>query len=174
MSKKLVTILGVTTIAIITAVYLYLGGLNSVEYSLENISDYNLVGIPFEGKAKDKAIEEAYFEAKAYIENGTISGTLALVHYNDTTLEKDEQKLFIGIKLNGGTSKVPENYERITIPARMAMRATIEAHNSVMPSPHKIEETLYQKAEELNLKLQDFTVEQYVSANLLIIDMIAK
>ncbi|MFY0593763.1 hypothetical protein [Roseivirga sp.] len=174
MKKRTVTILGFSAIAVITAVYFYLGGLNSVEYSVENVSDYNLIGVPFKGKAKDKAIEEAYFEAKEYVESGSIAGTLTLVHYNDTTLADGEQKLFIGIKLDAGIADLPANYERMTIPVKRVVRASIEAHNSVMPSPGKIEDNLYKRADELNIRLQDFTIEQYVSANLLIIDVPAK
>lgn len=174
MNKRTITILGLTTIAIITAVYFYLGGLNSVEYTVENVSDYNLVGTHFIGKADSSAIEDAFFEAKGYLENKTLTGSLIIVHYNDSTLEDDQQKLFIGVKLDQGTSRLPENYTRVTIPAQRAVRATIEAHNSVMPSPKTIENNLRDKATESNIRLQDFTVEQYVSANLLIVDMLAK
>ena len=174
MNKRVITTIGVSLIVLITAAYFYLGGLNSVEYTVENISDYNLVGVPFRGKAKSKEIEEAFFNAKGYLENGSLDGILVLVHYNDTTLADDEQKLFIGIKLNEGASNLPPEYSRITIPAQRAVRATIEAHNSVMPSPAKIEENLRQKAADLSIELQDFTIEQYVSANQLIIDMMAR
>lgn len=174
MNKRIITIIGVSLIVLITAAYFYLGGLNSVEYTVENVSDYNLAGVPFQGKAKSKAIEEAFFKAKDYIADGTLDGVLVLVHYNDTTLADDEQKLFIGIKLDAGASNLPAEYSRITIPAQRVVRATIEAHNSVMPSPQKIEENLKQKAADLSIELQDFTIEQYISANQLIIDMMAR
>jgi len=174
MNKRIITVIGFTILAFITAAYFYLGGLNSVEYTVENVSDYNLVGVPYEGKAKSKVIEEAYFRAKDYLDEGTLSGTLILVHYNDSTLAEGNERLFIGIKLDGGVSNLPADYQRITIPAQRAVRATIEAHNSVMPSPKKIEENLKLKAEALNIALQDFTVEQYISENLLIIDMLAR
>lgn len=174
MNKRIITVIGVSLIVLITAAYFYLGGLNSVAYTVEEVNDYNLVGIPFQGKAKSKAIEEAFFKAKDYLADGTLNGTLILVHYNDTTLADGEQKLFIGVKLEGGVANLPAEYSRITIPVQRVVRATIEAHNSVMPSPAKIEENLRQKAADLSIELQDFTIEQYVSANQLIIDMMAR
>ncbi len=174
MNKGKITILGISAIIIITAVYFYLGGLNKVEYTIENASDYNLVGVSYQGKADSSAIEEAYFRARDLVEAGEIEGTLTIIHYNDSTLLEDEQKLFVGIKLNRGISDLPEGYSRITIPTTRIVRATIEAHNSVMPSPKSIENNLREKATQANIRLQEFTVEQYVSVNQIIIDMLAK
>lgn len=174
MNKGKITILGISAIIIITAVYFYLGGLNKVEYTIESVSDYNLIGIPYQGKADSSAIEEAYFRARDLVQEGKIDGTLTIIHYNDTTLAEDEQKLFVGIKLNKGISDLPSGYARITIPTTRIVRATIEAHNSVMPSPKAIEDNLREKADQANIRLQDFTVEQYVSENQIIIDMLSK
>ena len=174
MSKKGKIITGLVAFIIIVGTYLYLGGLNKVEYSVESVSDYNLVGVHFQGEGDSKEIEEAFFTAKDYIESGRLKGILTLVHYNDTTLADEELKMFIGVKLEAGTSNLPEGYERLTIPASNAVRAQIEAHNVVMPSPTTIEAKMRETAKEARLELQDFTIEQYISENLLIIDMPAK
>ena len=108
MNKRLVTVLGVVAIIVITAIYMYLGGLNKVEYSVERVSDYNLVGILFEGEGDSKDIETAFFEAKDYIDTNQLTGVLTLVHYNDTTIAEDIVKMFIGVKLETGTSNIPE------------------------------------------------------------------
>ncbi|MCO6359984.1 hypothetical protein [Roseivirga pacifica] len=174
MNKKTITVIGILAIAAITAGYMYLGGLNKIDYSVENISDYNLVGEHFQGNGDDAKIEEAFIRARGYVEDGTLNGVLTLVHYNDTTLVDKEIKLFIGVALNKGTANLPDGYQRLTIPAKRAMRATIEAHNVVMPSPETIEDNLIEKAAEYGFKLQDFTIEQYISEQQLIIDMPAK
>lgn len=174
MSKKGKIITGLAAFVIIVGTYLYLGGLNKVEYSVENVSDYNLVGVHFQGEGDSPDIEKAFFDAKEKIESGRLKGVLTLVHYNDTTLAEEELKMFIGVKLESGTSDLPEGYERLTIPAVNTVRAQIEAHNVVMPSPGTIESRMRETAKEARLELQDFTIEQYVSANLLIIDMPAK
>lgn len=174
MNKRTITAIGVTIIVAITVAYFYLGGMNSVEYTIENVGDYNLVGVPFQGKGDSKEIEEAFFEAKRYLDEGTLEGVLTIVHYQDSTLAEEEQKLFIGIKLNRGASELPLGYERLTIPAQRTVRATIEAHNVVMPSPETIENNIREKALELNIAVQDFTIEQYVSEKQLLIDMPAR
>ncbi len=174
MNKKVITLIGLVIIVIITAAYFYLGGLNKVAYTIEDVTDYNVVGTHFKGKSDSKKMEDAFFKAKDYIDDNTLNGVLTIIHYNDSTLEDGEQKLFIGIKLESGTADLPGDYTRITIPTRRAVRATIEAHNVVMPSPKTIENNLREKALESSISLQDFTIEQYISENLLIIDMVAK
>lgn len=174
MSKKGKVIAGLVAFVVIVGAYFYLGGLNKVEYSVERVSDYNLVGVHFQGEGDSKEIEEAFFTAKEYVESGKLKGILTLVHYNDTTLADEELKMFIGIKLESGTSDLPANYERLTIPASNTVRAQIEAHNVVMPSPTTIEARLRETAKEARLELQNFTIEQYVSENLLVIDMPVK
>lgn len=156
------------------AIYFYLGGLNSVEVTVEEVSDYNLVGIKFTGFSDSDTLRDAFTDAREYVENGRLEGVLTLVHYKDSTLKEDHVKVFVGIKLDKGTSDIPGNYKRLTIPARRAVRATIEAHNSVMPNSETIEERILEKAEEMRFDLLDFTIEQYISEKKLLIDMPAR
>ena len=175
MSKKqYIGITALVTIIIFGTLYIYLGGLNKVEYTVENVSDYNLVGRHFQGKASSNEVEAYFFEAKSLLADGRLNGTLTLVHYNDTTLSEEEVKLFIGVILKEGIDALPTDYDRLTIPAQRAMRATIEAHNIVMPSPQTIEQNLREKAEEYTIRLQNFTIEQYLGEKELLIDMPAR
>jgi len=171
MNKKATLLAIAVAISVLVIGYMYLGGLNKVEITLEPVSDYNLVGVHYQGRHKSKKIEAAFVDAKEYLENKRLQGVLTLVHYNDSTLVDDHVKLFIGIKLLMGTSDLPDGYKRLTIPAFNAIRATIEAHNVVMPSPESIENSMREKAEQLNLRLQDFTIEQYISERELLIEM---
>ncbi len=171
MNRKVTLVAIAVAILILIVGYFYLGGLNKVEITIENVSDYNLVGMHFQGKTKSDTLETAFFEAREYVQSGELNGVLTLIHYNDTTLEEGIVKMFVGVKLNSGTSNFPDHYQRLTIPANRSIRATIEAHNVVMPSPETIEGQIKEKANELNLDLQEFTIEQYVSARELLIDM---
>lgn len=174
MNKK-VTLLAIgVAILVLIVGYTYLGGLNKVEITLESVSDYNLVGIHYEGSEKGEDIEEAFTQAREYLLNNRLNGVLTLVHYNDSTLSEKQVKLFVGIKLNAGTSDLPKGYKRLTIPASNAIRATIEAHNVVMPTPENIEKSMIEKATQLNLRLQNFTIEQYLSERNLLIEMPVK
>lgn len=175
MNKK--QYIGITlaiTAVIVGVGYVYLGGLNKVEYTVENVSDYNIVGRHFEGKSDDSQLEQAFFEAKDLLSDGRLNGTLALVHYNDTSLAEGNVKMFIGVLISEGVEALPVDYDRLTIPANRAIRATIEAHNVVMPSPQTIENNLREKAEEYSMRLQDFTIEQYIGSRQLLIDMPAR
>lgn len=174
MNKKVTLLAIVVAISVLVIGYFYLGGLNKVTISLESVSDYNLVGIHYQGREKNEAIEKAFITAREHLENGRLNGVLTLVHYNDSTLADKQVKLFVGIKLNQGTSDLPEGYKRLTIPASNAIRATIEAHNVVMPTPENIEKSMIEKATQLNLRLQDFTIEQYLSERDLLIEIPVK
>lgn len=171
MNKKV--ILGILAIMVVGggAAYFYLGGLNSVEVTVEEVNDYNIVGIKFRGNGDSDTLRDAFFDAREHVEKGSVKGILTLIHYKDTTLTDEQVNVFVGIKLNQGTSDIPAGYQRLTIPARRAVRATIEAHNSVMPNSGTIEERLLEKAEEMRFELSDFTIEQYISETVLMIDM---
>ena len=171
MGKKQILIIGAVAVAAIIGFYVYLGGLNEVKVSVEQVSDYHLVGKPFKGKANDPFIEGAFFEARQYLESQKLNGILTIVHYKDTTLNNKEIKLFIGVKLNKGIADLPEGYQRLTIPAQRAIRATIEAHNVVMPKPSSIESDIKEKAQILDLKMASVTIEQYLSERELLVDI---
>lgn len=174
MKRKGLVISGAIAIVIIMVTYIYLGGLNSVEYTVEKVSDYNLVGVPFQGEGDSPEIEEIFFEARDYAMSGDLDGVLTIVHYKDTTLADEELKMFIGVKLNSGTSDIPDHYERLTIPATRSVRATIDASNVVRPKPNTIEARIKEEAKGQEIELRDFTIEQYISETKLIIDMPAK
>ena len=158
------------------AYYVYSGGLNSIEYTVENVSDYHVVGRMFEGELDAEEIEEYFFEAKDLVFGGLIDGNLTMVHYNDSTLGKKETKLFIGVLLNqlGDSIGVPSDYELIIFKASKAVRASIYSDNSVRPGASTIEERLKEKAKVERLNLQNFTIEKYLSEEELVIDMLVK
>lgn len=168
--RAIIALLGIMIIGG-AAIYFYLGGLNTVEVTVENVGDYNLVGVHFSGEGDSDTLRDAFFEARDYVQSGRLNGILTLLHYNDTTLEESQVRVFVGVNLNQGTSDLPSGYERLTIPARRTVRATIEAHNSVMPNSQTIENRLLEKADEMRFELQSFTIEQYISERKLLIDM---
>ena len=171
MNRK--SILGLVAVMIIggAAVYFYLGGLNQVEVNVESVSDYNLVGFHFQGEGDSDTLRKGWQQAKEYIESGRLKGTVTVLHYKDSTLEDGQVKVFMGVRLDQGTSDLPGNYTRLTVPARRAIRASISAHNMVMPNSETIEERLLKKAEESRLELQNFTIEQYLNEKELWVDM---
>lgn len=170
MKKSIIAMLAIMLAGAI-GVYFYLGGLNTVEVTVENVSDYNIVGIRFKGNGDSDTLRNAFFDAREYVEQGRVAGVLTLIHYKDTTLTDEQVNVFVGIKIDQGTSDLPADYQRLTIPARRTVRATIEAHNSVMPNSETVEQRMLEKAEELRFELSEFTIEQYVSERIIMIDM---
>lgn len=171
MNKKTIIAMLAIMVGGAVAVYFYLGGLNSVEVTVETVSDYNMVGVRFKGNGDSDTLRNAFFDARKYVEEGRVEGILTLIHYKDTTLTDEQVNVFVGIKLAQGSSDLPAGYQRLTIPARRSVRATIEAHNSVMPNSATVEERMLEKAEELRFELSDFTIEQYINERVLMIDM---
>ncbi|WP_421976934.1 hypothetical protein [Roseivirga seohaensis] len=174
--KKYVIIALAVVVMGLGVLYVYLGGLNSIEYTVENVDNYHLVGRMFQGKADAKEIEDYFFEAKDFAIGGTIDGELTILHYNDTTLAKKEIKLFIGVLLNNAadTLDLPAGYALVKVPAQKTIRATILANNAVIPGPETIEAKLKEKAEETGLIPQSFTIEKYLSETEMEIDMPVK
>lgn len=171
MSKRKILAIVVAAIVVVSlGVYTYLGGLNSVEISVVNVEGYNVAGKLFTGKANAKEIEEYYYEAKELAQSRELPGILTIVHYNDTSLMKGETKLFIGVTLSNEEFTLPEDYQLLSIQTNRAIRARVEAHNSVIPGPATIEARMAEKAKIEGLITQDFTIEKYVSANVLEID----
>lgn len=151
--------------------YVYLGGLNSVEITIESVDGYKIAGRDFLGEADDENIEKYFFEAKELTQSGALKGSLAILHYNDTTLEKKQIHLFVGVVLDSDFSgNLPAEYELKNVACNQAIRATIEAHNAVIPGPDTIEERLKEKGAEANLQLTSYTIEKYISENLLVVD----
>ena len=174
MNKRAIIALGAIIFLGLGIIYVYFGGLNSVEVAVENVTDYNLVGKRFKGMNDSDTLRDAFFEARELAQSGEMDGVLTLVHYKDTTLTEEQVNVFVGIKLNAGTSDLPSGYSRMTIPARRTVRARVEAHNSVMPSSETVENRLLKQAEDLGLELQDFTIEQYLNEREIWIDMPVK
>ncbi|PIQ47093.1 MAG: hypothetical protein COW03_17395 [Cytophagales bacterium CG12_big_fil_rev_8_21_14_0_65_40_12] len=150
--------------------YVYMGGLNSVEVTVVDVDGYNVAGKLFQGKSDAKEIKDYFFEAKELTQSQELPGILTIMHYNDTTLAKGETKLFIGVMLATEDFTLPEDYQLISIQSKKAIRARIEAHNWVIPGAATIEERISQKAKEEGLSTELFTIEKYVSTNILEID----
>jgi hypothetical protein len=92
------------------------------------------------------------------------------VHYNDTTLAKKETRLFIGVTLDEFSGTLPSNYIMLNIDCEKVVRATVEAHNAVIPGPETIEARMAEKAKQEGLSIEVYTIEKYVSSNILEID----
>jgi len=143
--------------------YYLLGGTRPVEVSVAQPGEYFMVGKAFEGRYTNPEMKENFRLARQYVSNGTVKGTLALVFYVRPEANKGQTKCFAGV-LTDPKAAVPEAYELRIINAPRVVRATVERHNLVMPSPEAIREQIEAFAKEKNLQLSsEYTIEKIVS-----------
>lgn len=171
MSKKLVITIIALFFAVLGVIYIKLGGLNEVEIQLENTPEYHIAGKYYAGRYKDQAVEEIYYEVKSMMDKGVLKGTLSIIYFKDPIEAQGDVENFIGILTTDDTTRIPKGYEWRTIPAGKAVRAKINAHNLVMPTPETINNKIDEFAQSENLSLSNISIEKYTSDNELIIEV---
>jgi len=153
---------------ILIAVYVYLGGLNTIEVSEVAVShNYKLLGLDYTGRPASKAMRDSFETLRGFIADGKISGTLALVYFNDAKTKKGEYQMFIGILLDEIPEEYPEEYRLMGVELKRAVQANITVHNVVMPSPNTIESRMEDFARKQGLQLKPLSIELYQPDNTL-------
>lgn len=152
---------------ILSYFYFQLGGVSDIQKSVVNVDNYTLVAKSFKGKYNSNQLEDIFYAARA------IGDQLVIVNYplqGDST-ENGFLHQLIGAQLIETPSNMPVGFNQKTIIISKVVRATIDAHNLVMPKPNEIEEALRIFAEEQNLKLVGYTIERYLSDRELVIEI---
>ncbi|MCH7513403.1 MAG: GyrI-like domain-containing protein [Bacteroidetes bacterium] len=169
--KALLSLLGLL-IPGLTILYYYLGGFNQVDYAVKEVNgEYSIIGRKFEGKYNAHELEKIFTTVRKLIKNGQIRGTMVIINYNDSYDEYDGTvKYTVGILVDNEGYAVPEGFEIINIKASKVVRATINAHNVVMPAPAKILKGAGRMAMQHNLTLSNYSIEQYRDERQLVID----
>ncbi len=176
MSRKALLILFGVLLPGLTIFYYYLGGFNQVDYSVKELEGaYTIIGQNLEGKYNDLEFEKIFTAVKKLIKNGQVHGTLVIVNYNDNYDEYEGTVTYtIGVLVDNEGNDVPEGFEIFTIRASKVVRATIHAHNIVMPAPATIFKGANRVAKQHNLTLSDYSIEQYMGERQLVIDFPAR
>lgn len=152
--------------------FVNLGGLADIEVKIEQTSDYRIAGKMYEGLYKSDELEKLFFQARDLAEKGTISSTLTVVNYPNTSDNEKYVKQFIGVLLeNGNEDGLPDDFEIKTIEANLTTRATITSHNLVMPNPEDIYERAKEIAQQEGKELVEFSIEMYKSERDLVVDI---
>lgn len=155
---------------ILLSFYYYLGGFNRVEISLVTAEPYVIAGYAYEGRYDEDQLEDLFFKVREYTEQGLFPGTITVVNYDLLDENQDSIQQLIGIRLEGNPLSMPDSLTIDTIEAGRVVRAEIRAHPLVMPRPDKINQQIIDFARVQGLKLQDLTIERYVSQNSIVID----
>jgi hypothetical protein len=172
MTKRLIFIV-VIAVFFTSLFYLYfiLGGFKDVHISKVNTQPYILAGQYFEGKHNDAQIRDLFNQAKKHMESGALPGVITMIYH--LSPEKEERGLvqqWVGVLVNDTTYQLPANYVYHIIDANQAVRAVIEAHNIVMPSPHSINQQIEEFAQQNNLELAPLSVEKILADDLIEVD----
>ena len=159
-------------ILVILALYSFLGGFNPVEISYRDVdSEYKMIGRSFEGKSNSKELGRIFESVRMLISEGLINGTVVLVNYNEGYDEKTGSvKYFIGVPVEGSPEDIPPNFEIRSYYLKKVIRAEINGHNLVMPSPEKVFDMAVEFAARDSLNLEDQYFEHYITERNIVIE----
>ncbi len=172
MKKSVVAIvITVVLILIVSGFYFVnLGGLDEIEY--DHVVDNKIVvyGKSFKGKYNSKELEKLFYEIKTMVDKSPEKGMLTVVNYRlDTESEKDGLvHQLVGVSFDSEAAAVP-GLEKTIFEEKDVVRATIGAHNFVMPKPENVRAGALEVADSLGRQLKLYTIEQYASDRALVV-----
>ena len=144
----------------ILIIYNQLGGFEEPEISYEPVMEYIIAGKRFEGKTSDPAMEGLFTEMKLLKDEKRYKGPIVVIWYKEAKKKNDPVKVFIGIEVLPH-EVAPEHLMTTTMQMNGIIRAKINAHASVMPSPAKVLKKIRMYAEENDYELQDIFFDKY-------------
>lgn len=155
--RKIFFIVIPVVLALAAVIYALLGGFREAEISLVEVKGgYRLAGKPYVGTLKNPALTQLLDEVGSHWESGALPGVLTVAILKEPLTDKDTVEQFIGVLLPAGAEpeKLPASYEVMEVPARQAVRASLDAHASVWPSPDKLRDKAEAFARERGYTLQ--------------------
>lgn len=159
---------------ILLTVYYNLGGFEEVQTAVSRNNTYSLAGKEVHGSLTSKEEHFLFEEMKGYLSSGKLTGTLAIINYQDDTLDEHESRRFVGILLEDDVSMIPKGLEVLEIEGQTTFQAALTMHPLVMPNTRKVEDMLRLLAEKRGLILRNYTLEKLYTDNSVIVEMFAK
>ena len=165
--RKYVILAVILMTTILSYFYFQLGGVSDIKKSIESADDYLLVAKSFKGKYNSNQLEDIFYSARA------IGDQLVIVNYPllGDSIENGFVHQLIGAQVAEIPETMPSGFRIEELAISKVVRATIDAHNLVMPKPNEIEEALRIYAKEQNLTLVGYTIERYLSDRELVIEI---
>lgn len=146
--------------AIALVLYFFLGGFSTIEMELVQSDGYRIQGRMFEGKYNAGELESLFFEMKAIADS--TGAMFAIVNFNESLNEETgDIKQFVGVV----AKQTMDSLDSHEIPAGQIARASITAHNFVMPKPAKVRRALEKLSPN---SLVNYSIEVYTEEKLLI------
>ena len=152
------TVIIIFVILVVSLSYLWLGGGQNLEYKVERLSEFYIVGKEYSGSYNSSKLEELFFSMKT--EALKKSSSLVVVNYESDTLDNGKIHQFIGYK----SEDVPheENaLQLLKIEAGEYVATEIESHNFVMPKPEDVREGASEHVAAQGVILDSVSIEIY-------------
>ncbi|WP_456458094.1 hypothetical protein [Reichenbachiella sp.] len=159
---------------ILLSIYFNLGGFEEIQTAVSRNNKYSLAGKEVYGKLTSKEEHFLFEEMKGYIADGSLTGTLSIVNYQDDTLGEYESRRFVGVLLENEMSMIPSGLQVLEIEGQTTFQAALTMHPLVMPNSEKVESQLKLLADERGLSLRNYTLEKLYNDNSVIVEMFAK
>ncbi len=160
--------IGLITVLLViigSSIYYLLGGFKEVVvYELQG-ERRNIVGKYFKGYYAHPELEDIWNECRNRIQGGSLTGNLAVVNYQNDSLDNDEVEQFIGVALEGGMAEIPSNFEVLELVSERKLAVFLSMHPLVRPNPIRIERLFAAYAEENGLELEASTLEVHFADN---------
>lgn len=160
----LLVILGYTS-------YYLLGGFERKEVTRGGPIKRNIVGKSFKGFYKHPDLEKIWIENRELIESGAIPGSLAVITYENDSLDNDEVQQFIGIAIEGGMAEIPMGFEVKELRMEERLLIALVMHPLVRPSPRNIASMFDDYAAIEGDALGDYTLELHFKDNSMLVEV---
>jgi len=148
-----------------SSIYYLLGGFDKVEVYEVPAERKNIVGKYFKGYYAHPDLELIWNESLEQLKNGSLTGEMAVVNYQNDSLDNDEVEQFIGIALSGGMAEIPSGFEVLEIEMDKKLAVFLGMHPLVRPNPITIEKMFNAFAQENGLSPKPMTVELHFEDN---------
>ncbi len=159
------TAITILLIVIGSSVYYLLGGFTEIVVYEVPGERRNIVGKYFQGYYSHPDLEDIWSECRRRIVDGSLDGNLAVVNYQNDSLDNDEVEQFIGVALAGGMAEIPSGFEVMEVKMEKKLAIFMSMHPLVRPNPISIEERFAAYAQEKGLKLGKYTLELHFQDN---------
>ncbi len=150
--------------------YYLLGGFEPREAIKVGPVKRNIVGKSFLGYYKHPDLETIWTENRELFESGAIPGSIAVITYQNDTLDNDMVHQFIGIAIEGGMAEVPSGFEVKELKMNQRMMIALTMHPLVRPSPRTIEDLFDELSQKEGDQLGKYTLELHFEDNSMIVE----
>lgn len=169
--RRILVIVVPIVIAIIVAVYIYLGGFKQPEFVVKESPGYILFGKRYTGKLDDKELKQAYKEVQGKYEDGELKGVFSVMHIHEPDAKEGKVDAVIGVLVDDSTTRQNKEYQFYTWSKGPVAEVSIKSHFAVSPGPQEILEYVAGLAKSNGYKIGKGSFERYYDTDHLVVEI---